>query len=252
MADTKTYAFGAGSVYMLASGLTPVKVGVLQDIQIDISADIKMLYGAQQFAVAIGRGQAKIEGKAKTGQIDLNLFNSVYSQGTIDTAGFLKIVENEAHSVPASSTYTVQVTNHSVPIVDLGVYYASTGLQLAQVASGSEATGKYSVDLTTGTYTFVVGDASAALLFNYQYKATTGNQIVISNQLMGVQPVFQLIMQEGFSDFGVRKLMTLQLNRCVSNKLTFPFKNSDFAISDIDFSAFADAAGNVGTIGVGT
>ncbi|MGE0105284.1 MAG: hypothetical protein AB7U64_23380 [Blastocatellales bacterium] len=252
MTTTKTYAFGTGSVIALAAGKPPTKVGTLQDIEIDISADTAMLYGQNQFPVAIGRGKGKIEGKAKTGTIDINLFNNLFQQGTIDETGYLKLIENEAQSVPGSSTYTIQVTNHTNFDADMGVYYADSGVQLLPVAASSEDTGKYSVNTATGTYTFDSTDASEDLLMSYTYKANTGQEVTIANNLMGDQPVFQLFLQEGFNDFGSRRNFTLKLNRCVSSKLTFPFKNTDFSISDFDFSCFADSLGNIGTFGVGT
>ncbi|MBN8905852.1 MAG: hypothetical protein J0H19_18705 [Rhodospirillales bacterium] len=249
---TKTYAFGAGSVIALVDGKTPVKVGTLQDIEIDVSSDTAMLYGQNQYPVAIGRGKGKVEGKAKTGQIDLNLINSVYQQGTIDTTGYEKLVELEAGAVPSSTSYDIQVTNHTGFVSDMGVYYASTGVQLTQVDAGSEASGKYSIDTDTGTYTFASADADASVLISYTYKATTGQQITLTNALMGDQPVFELFLQEGFNDFGARTNTTMRLHRCISSKLTFPFKNTDFALSEFDFSCFADNLDRIFTMGIGT
>jgi len=44
--------------------------------------------------------------------------------------------------------------------------------------------------------------------------------------------------------------MVLKLNACVSSKLTFPFKNTDFMISEMDIMAFADASNSIGTIAI--
>jgi hypothetical protein len=250
---TTTYAFGAGTVYAALSGKPPVKVGALQNIEIDISGDIKTLYGAGQYPLAIARGQSKIEGKASSGQFDFNLFNNLFQQGTPDATGYLRVVDQtEAQSIPDESPYTVQATNHSGFDTDLGIYYADGSGQLTPVASGSEAAGKYSVNAATGTYTFAAADAGKQVLLAYIYKANTGQQLTITNQPMGIQPVFQLILQESFEDFGATKYMSLKLNRCVSSKMTFPFKNSDFLNSEFDFQAFADSLGNVGIVGVGT
>lgn len=241
---TKTYAFGSGSVICLANG-KPVKVGCLQDIEIDISSDTKMLYGQNQFPDAIARGQGKISGKAKTGTIDLNLFNSLYAGQTLDATGYEKLVENEAKAVPAASTYTVTATNAAGFTQDMGVYYANTGVQLTQVAAGSEAAGKYSVNANTGVYTFAAADASAAVLISYNYNSANGSNVLVTNQQTGINPVFQLFLQEGFTGAGGRTNVTMKLFSCVSSKLTFPFKNDDFAVSDFEFDCFADTSGNV-------
>jgi len=37
------------------------------------------------------------------------------------------------------------------------------------------------------------------------------------------------------------------LNSCVSTRLTFPTSIDDYVIQDLDFSAFANSAGNVGS-----
>ena len=57
--------FGTGILYGIPltdaagnaiSNGTPVQFGQLQDIAIDLSFDEKMLYGASQFPIAVGRG----------------------------------------------------------------------------------------------------------------------------------------------------------------------------------------------------
>jgi hypothetical protein len=51
--------------------------GVLQDVSVDISGDIKELYGQNQFAEAVARGKAKISCKAKFGRINGRCSTSV-------------------------------------------------------------------------------------------------------------------------------------------------------------------------------
>src|SRR6516225_3439263 len=64
-------AFGSGALWGertdlgTVTGVGPRQFGVLQDIAIDFDWTNKELYGQYQFPVAIGRGQAKITGKAK-------------------------------------------------------------------------------------------------------------------------------------------------------------------------------------------
>ena len=114
------------------------------------------------------------------------------------------------------------------------------GLPFKKVASGPTL-GQYSV--SAGVYTFASADASAAVLISYTYTLATGaTKITIANQLSGVAPTFQMNLAETYNG----KVWNLQLNACISNKLSFPMKNSDWMINDIEFQAFADASGNVG------
>lgn len=249
--STKTYLFGSGSVICLANG-KPVKVGCLQNIEIDQSSDTKMLYGQNQFPDAVARGQAKLSGKAKSGIIDLGLYNTLFAGQALDTTGYEKLIEGEAKVVSNQAPYTVTATNAAGFTQDMGVYYANTGLQLTQVPAGSEAAGKYSVNAATGVYTVSSLDAQANVQLSYSYNSTNGTQLLVTNQQTGLQPVFQLLLQEGFSAAGGRTNATLRLYNCVASKINFPFKNDDFAVQDLEFDCFADAAGNVMKFGIGT
>jgi hypothetical protein len=252
LTNTTTKTFGCGSVFALVSGLTPVKIGVLQDIEIDITADVAQLYGAQQFPVAVGRGKAKITGKAKTGTLDINMFNSLFYGGTVDTTQYRKVIESSAASAGASApTFSVGNVGSS-GITDLGLYYSATAVQLNYSTAAAPTIGNYTYT-STGLYTVSTAEsATTGFLVSYDYLSTgNGNQLLISNQNMGIQPVFQLELWEGFTDFGTRTNWDMKLNRCVSTKFNFPLKNSDFMVSDFEFSAFADSSGNVFTLGVG-
>lgn len=201
-----------------------------------------MLIGQNQFPVDVARADGKITGKAKIANLYANGINSAYFGQTLasGTAGVL-YTQNEPHTVAAP---TQQVTNHVGFVADQGVFYAASGVQLTQVAPGSEALGKYSVNNATGTYTFNSAD-EVALVFNYTYSVSTGaSQISIANQLMGTSPVFSMILS-GLYKGNVQNII---LNAAVATKLTFPLKNTDYQINDFEFSAYADAAGNLGTI----
>ncbi len=252
LTNTTTKTFGTGSVFALVSGLTPVKIGVLQDIEIDISAAVSELYGQLQFPVAVGRGKAKISGKAKTGQLDINMFNSLFYGGTIDTTQYRKVVESSAATAGASApTFSVGTVGSS-GITDLGLYYSATGVQLNYSTAAAPTIGNYT-NTSTGLYTVSTAESAAtALLVSYDYLSTgNGNQLVVQNLNMGIQPVFQLELYEGFTDFGTRTNFDLKLNRCVSTKFNMPLKNSDFMVADFEFSCFADSSNNVFTLGVG-
>jgi hypothetical protein len=243
------YTFGTGTLFAVRGDIanaTPVKFGALQEASVEFSAATKELYGQNQFPLAVARGKAKITGKAKFGQIQGRAFFDLFF-GQSGSTGQTTLANAEAQSVPASSPYTVQVTNHSAYVADLGVVYAATGLPLVQVAS-APAVGQYAVAVSTGTYTFAAADAGAAILVSYQYTVSgSGQQFTLANPLMGVQPSFQIVLETSYQSPSGLKKADLTLFNCVSSKLSLDAKQEDFTIPEMDFEALANAAGNVFT-----
>jgi hypothetical protein len=243
------YTFGTGALFAVRGDVansTPVKFGALQEASVEFSASSKELYGQYQFPLAVARGKAKITGKAKFGQIQGRAFFDLFF-GQSPSTGQTTLANAEAQSVPASSPYTVQVTNHATYVGDLGVIYAATGLPLVQVAS-APAQGQYAVAPSTGTYTFAAADAGAAILVSYQYTVSgTGQQFTLANPLLGVQPSFQIVLETSYQSPTGLKKADLTLFNCVSSKLSMDAKQEDFTIPEMDFEAFANSAGNVFT-----
>ena len=237
-----TRSFGSG--LLIATGSNgPVQFGTLQDVTLDFSSSIKTQYGQGQFPVAAGRGEIKASGKAKVGEVRGAFYNDLFF-GSASATGTVKLAYNESGSVPGATTYTIVVTNGANFVADQGIIYTATGLPLQQVAAGSEATGKYSVDATTGTYTFDSTDASAKVKISYTYSdATAGTTQALGNPLQGVQPTFSIIVSRSYNGVGDR----FKLHSCISSKLWVPTKMADFAITELDFECFADAAGETVT-----
>lgn len=240
------YSFGTGQLFTMPNGGgAPLRIGALQDVSVEFSSDIKQLFGQYSFALDVARGKTKIEGKAGTGEINVTQYNNMFFGQTVAT-GQKKMVPNEAGTVPAMSTYTVTVANGATFYMDLGVYYQSTGLPLTQVASGPTV-GQYTVNTTTGVYTFAAADAGVALYFNYLYTdASNGKTLTIDNTLMGNTPKFQIVLSEIYNS----KYITLVLYTCVSGKLSMPLKQDDYTIPELDFQAQANDAGHIGFLSV--
>lgn len=237
------YQFGTGNLYALPiGGGNPLAIGALQDISVDFTGDVKQLYGQNQFALDVARGKVKIEGKAKSGLIDLNLYNTLFF-GQAVTTGETLAAFSEVASVPAVSTFTVTAANAAHFLTDLGVYYALTGVRLKQVSSGPTL-GQYSVNVASGIYTFAAADFSAAVLLNYTYgSTTTGNTLTGNNVLMGALPSYQIVL----ANQSKGKTQTLTLLNCVSSKLGLPFKQDDYEVAEIDFMAQDNGSGAVFT-----
>lgn len=235
------YNFGSGTLWGTPAGTnqTPLKFGVLQEASIDISATNKELFGSSQFPVAVGRGTAKISGKAKFAQIQGSIMANLFF-GLTPTSGQTTTANGESGTIP-TTPYQITVANSATWVADLGVIYTATGLPLTRVAS-APATGQYSV--VAGVYTFAAADTTLAVNISYKYTISSSGQLLtITNPLIGTSPQFSLVLEQLY---GTGKSV-LTLNACMANKLAIQSKIEDFTIPEFDFSAFADSSNTVGT-----
>jgi hypothetical protein len=242
--------FGSGQLWavpVLKAGAavvnpTPQKFGVLQDVQIDVSDDVKELHGMYRFPVDVAAGKAKISGKAKMADIKGSLFGELFFGETVAT-GVKLYTAHPATNVP-TTPFQITVTQGATFFRDLGVRYAASGLYLTRGATAT-GVGVYAVNTTTGVYTFNTVDQGASVIIEYVYtSAASGKGFSITNRLMGDKPEFELFLMQDRKG----KQSGMQLNRCVSTKLTLATKLEDFTIPEFDFSAFADDANVIGTV----
>lgn len=245
--------FGTGKLIAVPTNLadgspiavpTPVRLGTLQDVSVDLSVEMKTLYGGGRFPIAAGQGKGKIAIKAKYAEIDGKILGSLF-YGKAAVAGIKAAVFDFPTSIPSSAAYTVTVAPPSSGtfVEDMGVIFTATGVQLSRVAS-APAAGQYSVS-AGGVYTFAAADASKAIAISYEYSASGSGEIFqITNDVMGYTPSFKLLLVNSYDG----KSLVLKLNRCVSSKLNLPLKNDDFAVYDFEAEAFSDAAGSLGYI----
>ncbi len=245
------YNFGAGTLFLVRTDIatpTPVRVGTLQDVSVDMSFDVKELYGAYQAPVAVARGKQKITGKAKFAKLNARQINDAFFGQTMTTGEQVQVVDEGGPNgtvIPASP-YQITVVNGAsmsagTPGVDLGVFNAGTGVQMTRVASAPIA-GQYSCDMTTGKYTFSAADQTSgiAVVISYSYfQTTSGGRITAYNQLMGSSPTFRMNLG---NQYGGNKL-ALTLYSAIPTKMSWDFKNEDFTVPNFEFSAFADSLG---------
>jgi hypothetical protein len=243
------YGFGAGSLWGTAltdafgnaiANPTPVLFGVLQDVSIDISGDIKELYGQNQFAEAVGRGKVKIAGKAKIGRMNGRLLNDLFFGQTMSAGILADVYDTTGAAIPSTPfQITPTVPGSGTWAADLGVRNAA-GNPMTRVAS-APATGQYSV--AAGVYTFAAADTGLTVFISYQYTATStsAQKSTVNNVAMGYAPSFRADFMNAYSG----KQTTLTLFSAISTKLTFATKQDDFLIPEFDFSGFANSAGQV-------
>lgn len=240
------YSFGSGVMYgrsLVNSPATPVRFGGLQGCTIDIAFTVKELHGQYQFPIAIGRGTGKITGKADFAQFNAQVFNDLFFGMSNPATGSTRTAVSEAQTVTANIV-TATHNGASVYVADLGVVLAADGTVYTRVTS-APAGFQYSVNETTGVYTFNASQANAPVLVNYKWTdAANGKLITLSNQLLGNSPTFSAVFTETFES----KSLTLCLNKCISSKLSLVTKLEDFTTPDFSFMALADVGGNIGTL----
>ena len=247
--------FGTGKLIAVPTNLadgtaianpTPVILGTMQEVSLDLSVEMKSLYGSKRYPIAVGQGKGKTEIKAKYAEIDGAILGSLFF-GKAAATGIKAAKFDEAATIPATPgpyTLTIAPPSSGTFVADLGVLNASTGVQYTRVAS-APATGQYSVNTSTGVYTFAAADQGVAIKISYEYSAASGGQVwTMTNDVMGYTPSFTLLLQNTFDG----KNMVCKLNRAVSGKLSVPFKSDDFAIYDFEAEAFANSAGDLGYI----
>jgi hypothetical protein len=245
------FEFGSGNMWAIPTHTiagvaitypTPVPFGAIQEGSVEISGNLKELYGQYRFPLDVAAGQSKITGKARGADINAALFNLIF--GSTPATGEVKVAFEEAGSIPAvAGPYTITVTNSATWATDLGVKFTATGIPLVRVSTGP-TTGQYSV--AAGVYTFAAADTLLAVKISYTYTnvVAPGQVLTISNLLVG-----QTVNWKGvFNSQYKGKHLTLTLNRCVSSKITFGTKTEDYTIPEFDFAAMADDSNVVGTI----
>jgi hypothetical protein len=234
-------AFGPGIVILTRTDLavsTPINVGYSQELSVDFSGNIKELHGQSQYPLDAARGTVKVSGKLKAATLSGIAFNTVFFGNNFVTGG----IKWNPSEVSVISGGAVTVVNASTFDQDLGVVDSVTGLPYIKVAS-APAVGQYSAS-NVGVYTFNTSDTGKTVLITYTSTVTTGQKLVLANQLIGSSPIFQL----DYYTTRNNKALVLRFNQCQASKIMMASKMEDFVMPEFDISMFANSAGNLGTI----
>lgn len=247
MAANDTFGFGSGSLWTTqltdytgaAIALpTPLLIGTLQDVSVDMSFDAKPLHGQNMAAVAMGRGKLKIEAKAKFARLDGLLFQTVISGQPITSSVAGIVYDTTGAAIPATPfTITPTVPSSGTWARTLAVRDA-LGNPYTQVAS-APTTGQFSV--TAGAYLFAAADTGKTVYIDYVYTATStvAKKALVVNAPMGAAPTMKVDL------LNPRSGMTLTLFAAMATKFSFATKQDDWTINELDLMAFADANNNV-------
>jgi hypothetical protein len=224
-----SYLFGSGKLLFKAPDNQVYQVGILQDVSINFESSTKDLVGNKQYPIATVHTAKKVTGKATSAIIDGRLMSTIMS-GTV-TAGRVIIGENVVTG--ASATVSPSGTGF---VADLGVIDASgNGMFLTGAAP---ALGAYSQ--SSGTYTFNASEPDSKTI-SYSYNTGSGQTLSVNNNLMGLQTNYSCFLQEQFNG----ETFGLELLSVIIPSMDMAFKNEDFAVTNLNFSAQAKADGSV-------
>ena len=225
------------------SNPSPIQFGILQEVTPDESFELKMLYGANKFPVAVAQGKGTMGLKAKLANINAELVNT-FLYGLTLTAGYRAIYEDLTGTSVPTAPGEITPTIHGTALVDLGVVSTINGVPYTRVAS-SPTGGQYAFSAGSGIYTFdAVHDYAKTVFINYVYgdaAVLTGKLLTVVNQPMGVQPVFAVDLMTQY----LGKTVYVHYPQVIATKLSRTFKNDDFSIPDFEMNAFADSSGVV-------
>lgn len=242
------YSFGSGTVWAFRTDVanpTPVKVFDLMESSIEISLSGKGLNANKVFSVAYGRGEGKVSGKLKFARQQARILSDLLL-GVPLNKGQIDVVNGERLTIGASVT----VANGADFLFDNGIINVATGQPFERV-NAAPATGQYAVDVSTGEYSFAAADVTAAIPIIASYGfgiANVGQRITITNQDQGLQPAFQITMQDVYnSPLGIKK-KTAVIYAAIGTKYSESGKSGDWKQPELEWEAIDNGSGVIADI----
>jgi hypothetical protein len=229
--------FGTGAVYNITDDNAPGSemLAILQEASLNAKATTKDLFGQGLLPVDSGDSNVEVSGKAKLAALSLGVLQLVLG-GDISTGMKAAIDENAV--IPANpGPYTIAVAHAADFDADGGVIFKVTGKRLQRVAA-APATGEYSVNVATGTYTFAAADKDLAVVISYIYEVVTGKKLTVKNSPAGKTKKCRTFL------FNERdgKMFGVDLFAVRYNEVGIATKQGDFWMTDVSFKAFCNAA----------
>jgi hypothetical protein len=254
------FNFGAGRARLIpAGGGQAVELGVVQSATVDLKVDLKELRGAFRYPIAVADGRGTASGKVAFMQLWPQVLASI-TGGTQTTATGPTAAIAENGTIPSMTTYIVTLTNAAtmvtgseVVVVNIGtesVFYNRVGMTPAAATTTAPTTGTYTI--ASGVMTFAAGDAGHTVQTTYLYTpaSNTGTtQVSLAQVGMNTALTFQLtLIGTGKNIYNnSAQQFIVQLNTCLAPSLSLNFKLDDFTDLSLDFQAFIDANGNLGS-----
>jgi hypothetical protein len=254
------YNFGAGRARIIPSqGGQPYELGVVQSATLDLKVDLKELRGSYRYPLAVADGKGTASGKVSFMEFWPSTLAALLG-GTLQT-NTQQVAVAEPQTVPATTAFTVTLNNATTLVagseivtVNVGgslVYYSRVTSGPVAATTSAPTIGTYSI--TAGVLTFAAADASRNVFITYSYTPATSGNVGVAIQQVGINTAttFQLtlmgISAKNPTTNGAQQLL-VQLNACLAPSLTMNVKLDDFTDLSLDYQAYIDGNGNLGTI----
>lgn len=242
-----TPKFAIGHIFVTPNGgLQPAnasgtELSTIQDFSVDFTGKGVELRGQFLYPVDARVTDIAPKGKFKVGEWNLEQLNNLFYAGTTSLTGNDLPYADELQTIPSTPPYTIQVTNHTGFVQPLTVAYASDLSNLDEVTSVS-AVGQYSVNDSTGTFTFYSGDVGQQVLISYVSTGTTA-ALTIPNNLQGQSPVISIAAINAADGNGF-----LFPNCRITGIKPLDLKNNAYAMNEVEFMVYCPFGQSVGQI----
>ncbi|MGB8600870.1 MAG: hypothetical protein WCD42_01605 [Rhizomicrobium sp.] len=247
--------FGPGIAWASRTDIspaTPFNVGLCNEFSVDASFDTDELYGQYQVPLLVGRTKMKVTGKISPALLSGGAM-STFLLGQSFTRGSQHDATTLTEEIPEAASYTVtpMVPSSGTFLSDLGVIDLESNQAMQKAASAAALTaGEYSVDESTGIYSFAAEDAgdSISISFSYSYTSSSSQTATWNNQLLGTTPTFRLDYKTVFDG----QTFYIRLFKCTASKTSLGFKLDKFNLPEYDFSVMDNGAHQIGIISLQT
>jgi hypothetical protein len=268
------FGFGAGRARIIPSGGTPYELGVVQSASAEFKVDLKELRGPYRYPIAVADGKGTASGKVSFANLWPPTLSEILAaaaptaspastsvgQAVINESGLIATHAyqlQQSTGLAGASPFIVGSEIVVVTVAGSPYYYTrvTAGGEAAASATAPLA-GKYSIT-TTGSAApilqFITADNGNTVSVTYLFTPTTtnANAIVSLGQLgMNTAPTFQLTLIGTGKNYysNAAQQFIIVFNAVLAPSLKFDFKLDDFTMLDLDYQAFIDANGNLGSL----
>ena len=229
--------FNVGFAAAIPAGANPTAIpfAVLDGLSVNVKPEYETYDGQQLFPVAVALKKAKVSGKIDT----IDVFASVLSQifGVTPSTGSEIPVINEVKLNLSGAAYTV--AQGATFAEDFFVLNLTDAIQMKRVAS-APAVGQYSVNTTTGAYTFNASDNTKNFGFTYSYTgAATGKSTLVQNAVGSLVTGVQLV---GFAPSTSGKPLGVKIWNAFFDDYSLDLKADAFVKKSVSWFGAADPA----------
>lgn len=166
---------GAGWVSLIPNGVTnptPIHVALVSGSTFDLKEEYADLRGEGPDILDRFRTARTLSGKLTISEFSVGLLGA--ATGGVTVSAGTKLGASHSAVIP-TTPFQITVTNGATFADDMGVINLTDGKQMTRGATAS-ATNVYSVNTTTGVYTFNTADAGDSVLIMYRYTAASQDQ----------------------------------------------------------------------------